>query len=244
MESDLVRSQYSLSIRFVPDGFSLYVFDENNQLILQKREETEDFYTSDLENTLNIHHEIHNNYRHISIYVESSVYTLIPAQFDNHDSNRSMIQLQFPALDKNAQIANQLFKNQGFSLLWIIPQKLKTAVQNIFTDTPLQHHLTDILNNQEDSGDHVFIWQRSTDADFIISRKKKILLCNSIATKAPEDLVYHTLNFLKQLEFDIEQCTVNLFHDKKGTESYELLRKFLPKINGITKESVYENYQR
>lgn len=243
MESDLVRSQYCLSIRFVPDGFSLLIYDENKQLILQKNEVIDSFYKSDIEKTLNNQHEIHNKYRQTTIFIESSVYTLIPSQFENTDTDRSMLELQFPALDKHALIEIQSFKNHGFSLLWVVPEKLRIAIQKIFPDIPYYHHLTELLKNQKDSNERVLIWLRSTEADFIISRKKKILLCNSFEIKTNEDLVYHTLNVLKQLELDIEQCVVKLYHDNSGIASLVLMKNFLPQINGIAKESAYENYQ-
>lgn len=244
MESDLVRSQYSLSIRFFPDGFSLFMFDENMHLISQKHQEIIDFYMSDIENLLDNHLEFHNNYQHVSVFVESLIYSVIPTKLENSLTNRAMIELQYPSLEKEAEIISQIFIKQGFTLLWAIPQKLLQAIHKKFANKTIFHHLTDLLSDQINRDEDIAIWLRIGEADFIISRKKKILLCSSIEFKTSEDVVYHTLNFLRQLQLDIEQCAVNLYYDNNDFQTEQLLKKFLPQITGHSKKTIYENYQR
>ena len=222
--------QYSLSIRFSSDGFSLSIYDESNKLLTTKTvssllsslsaDEIVLLLLEDTETLLDI--------QHVRLISVSDSYVFVPVSIFREEEASVFLQLQ-EKLEKNNRVLFNFLPKWGMVNVFSMPRALFDALTELYPDVAIEHHLswflTEKIKLQSDSS--IFIWVRSKTMDVIALKSGNVVLINSYHYQTPEDFIYFTLNIFEQLSFNTEKDKVKLFNVQTSTDLQKHLQKYL-----------------
>jgi hypothetical protein len=218
----------SLSIRFSSDGFSLYIFDDNKQLISSKTiefemlKQTEDDLLNILDNTL----ELKLSFKSIQLIYETNQYSFIPDKLFDKENIRYFLHLQHPDSQKTEHFAYNQILAWDIYIAFAVPNNLYQVLLKILPDIELEHHIYTFVNEkipiQKLSA--VFVIDRNDTIDIIALEKGIFQLVNSYKYTSTETALYFILKVYEQLKLDVNQC-VTFLNTNKSNSSLELLIK-------------------
>lgn len=244
MDSTLVNNQYSLSIRIFSDGFSLYVYDENDQIISHKQEKSEQ--TDDLEfirKMFESNKEKQASYKSISIICESDYHTLVPEIFFKQENQNDLLKLHHPSLPDSARIFHAKQEQLQSVLIYSLDEKLLNEIYLHFHHIAPESHLVHVTKKiTSEHIDKFTLWIRPEKIDCIVYNHHKILLLNKFSHTSPEDIAYHVLNIYQQLELNPNEFMLEIFDDGNNQTAL-LLGKYISTVIIKPKQSAYEDYQ-
>lgn len=245
MNYHLVKKQYSLSIRILSDGFSLFVYDENYQLISTKHITPE--HGTDkavtLQNILVNHKELHQQYKNIAIICESGYHTIIPDIFYKTENNKQFLKLQHPTLPDPYQIFHTKLPHQQCTMIYGLEQSMIEVFLSHFQQIIPESHLVSIVKRiiSEDKN-RLTLWVRQEETDCIVYNDHRIILLNKYTYQQPEDILYHILNIYQQLELSPSELCTELYDDE-NSNNIPLIKKHLPEVIIKSKKTAHEDYQ-
>ncbi|MEA4985045.1 hypothetical protein SDC9_37095 [bioreactor metagenome] len=230
MHINLTDKSYSLSIRMSPDGFSLSVYSEDNKVLFSERHDTGD---TDLKQLLDSVCGSLPNIQSVSLIIVTDVYTLIPAIHFDQDKAKDFLQLQHPILTDASQVLYTYYKHADAMLIYAFNKQSIKAVQNIFQQINIQHHLHQLIEEHQNiTGEQVSLWIRPEKIDCLASRGNNIQLFNSYPWQTEEDIIYHVLNILHHLHFNHETTKITIYRGNDiGTHPDNTLSNYIPLIN-------------
>jgi hypothetical protein len=222
------KNKYSLSIRFSSGGFTLWVYDESNQLLSSKQLTALMFSLSENEIIEMLVGEVETqlNYRSIRLICELDNYVFVPIPIFKPEEAKDYLHFQYNIAKYERVIFDEL-KAWNTVNVFSIPNTLKNALKHLFPDLAVEHHLSFFLTDKviSQNGNVLNIWVRPKMMDVVVSIKGNLTLINSYAYQTPEDFTYFTLNIFEQFMLDTETCEVKLFNVEKNS----ILRKYLQK---------------
>ncbi|MEI7502288.1 MAG: DUF3822 family protein [Paludibacter sp.] len=231
------NNQYSLSIQFNLDGFSLSILDISNTLISAKKVSIPLFSIPKIEITKSIEHEADGllDYKNIRLICELDGYIFVPnALFEK--GNETDYFLFEHKLDKNDCIITNNISNWETVNVFSIPKNLKEALNQLLPNSIIEHHLsyflTDKIKLRNETS--VQIWVRPKIMDVIVLCAGNLQLINSFTYNTPEDFTYYTLNIFEQLSLDIESCKVKLYNTDGNNELQKLIKKYIKQVEVIS----------
>lgn len=245
MDSNLVKNQYSLSIRICSDGFSLSVYDENNHIISSKHLKSEpgDDEVAFLQQMLASQEEINVEYKEISVICESAYHTLLPEIFHTTDKEEDFLKLQHPTLPTSCQIFHAKQTNLQTVLIFGIDKKIIEIVTNYFQSAAIVSHLVHIIRKIiSEETEKLTLWVRAEEIDCVVYKNDKIILLNKYSFQNSEDIVYHILNIYEQLALNPSKFITEVYDDSNRLNA-ALLKDYIHTVNIKSKQSVYEDYQ-
>jgi len=223
-------NQYSLSIRFSSDGFSLSIFDEFNSFLSTKKISVLLFSLSEEEIIQLILQEPETqvSYRKIRLICESDVYTFVPVLVFKQEEARDLLCFQHKLDKKEVVLYNKLPKWEVVNI-FSIPMVLYAALLRLYPDTPLEHQvshfLTDYVNVRSESTVH--LWVEPKRMDVVVIKNGNVALINSYTYQTPEDFTFYTLSLFEQLSLDSETCMIRLFNVDKKNQLQHYLQKYV-----------------
>ncbi|MDO9154812.1 MAG: DUF3822 family protein [Paludibacter sp.] len=226
-------NNYSLSIRFSPDGFSLFIYDENNINISKKSISAKINQLSETEiiDLLSKEPELQLNYKSVRLICETISYTVIPSVFFKNEEIADMLKFQHPELPKNEIVLYNFLDAWDAVNIFSLPKSLSVVLQQLLPEITIEHHLTTFLTDyiamQNEKCLH--IWIRSSEMDIVGIQNNHLQLINTYNYSTPEDFIYYTMNAIQQLGFNAEDCKVLLYNSEKAIELHQLLSKYVTK---------------
>ncbi len=218
----------SLSIRFSLDGFSLYIHDENNQLISSKTVEFELIKQTidELHYILDNTRELKLNFKSIRIIYETNQYTLIPYKLFDIDNIQHFLYLQHPESKKFENFAYNHLLAWDIYIAFAVPNNLHEVLSKIFPEIELQHHIYSFINDKVplQKLSSIFVIDRNEMIDVIAIEKGTFQLVNSFKYASPETALFYILKVYEQLKLDVNQC-VTFLNTNKSNSALELLIK-------------------
>lgn len=221
----------SLSIRFSSDGFSLYICDDNKQLIssktvefeLYKQTVDELFYI--LDNTL----ELKLSYKSIQLIYESNQYTLIPYKLFDKDNIRYFLYLQHPDSLNNEHFAFNYLLTWNIYIAFAVPNNLFQVLSKMLPEIELQHHIYSFINEKVSLQklSSIFVIDRNNMIDIIALENGSIQLVNSFKCESPETALYYILKVYEQLKLDVNQCVTFLNTNKSNSALEALIKTYI-----------------
>lgn len=245
MDYNLVNNQYSLSIRILSDGFSLFVYDENYLLISAKHitpvhgvDKAES-----LQEILVSHKELHLAYKDIVIICESGYHTIVPEIFHKAENEKELLRLQHPSLPDSHQIFHTELPLRQCTMIYGLEQNVIKILQSHFQQVNPESHLVSIVKRiiSEDKN-KLTVWVRQKETDCIVYNDHRIVLLNKYAYQQPEDILYHVLNIFQQLDLSPSELCTELFDDESSNNT-ALFKKHLPGVIIKSKKTAHEDYQ-
>lgn len=241
MQRSLVDKPDSLSIRIRPGGFSLFVYGENNHLIAQ-RSLTTDLLNSNTAGILDRQAEINRLYRKTAIICETDFYTIVPDQFSEPGAYRPLLKLHHPSVGEEYGIFYE--RIQKAILIYALP---RIFVQNMLARLPdagfYSHLMYPLKKASETSGEFLLIYLREKKADISWFSRKNLLYYNSFIYETQEDVAYHCLHLIEQLELDTQRTKIQFVGDETRVRPDLVLQAYLPQVTFISNTVEYENYQ-
>lgn len=243
MDSTKIDHPTVLSIRIDTDGFSFLFYDETNRLITRKHIKT-DLYNDD--NSIALFRsqaELKANYSTINISCVSTFYTLVPLPLFQTDLMRPLLQLQCPDLAVDDTLLYHQIDSQDSVLIYALPSNIILMVEQLFPMLQIEHHLKQYMLTQPEENESLSIIVRKNDSDIIAFSNQKIIFANNLQHDCSEDLAYHILNCINELELNSPNCSCTLYGEH-NTELTDLLSPHLAGLRIISKSKQDENYQR
>ncbi|MDD5184377.1 MAG: DUF3822 family protein [Paludibacter sp.] len=228
------NNQYSLSIRFSSDGFSLLIYDELKKLLTAKTvpvdlttihyEDLIELLLDDVETILNI--------KKIRLIYESDTYAFVPASIFRAEHATDFLFFQ-DKLNKSDKISFNKLPNWDTVDIFTVPAVLNDAMAHLFPRLEIEHHLSWFLSGKiKSTGESsVQIWVRPKIMDVVVLNNGNIVLINSYDYSTPEDFTYFTLNIFQQLALNKEECPVKLYNSESCTEMKQHLQKYLKSVS-------------
>ncbi|MEA4974166.1 MAG: DUF3822 family protein [Paludibacter sp.] len=230
MHINLTDKSYSLSIRMSPDGFSLSVYSEDNDLLSSERHSIDN---ADLTQCLGSVCASLPGFKSVSMVIVTDTYTLIPAILFDADKAKDFLQLQHPVQTETSQVLHTYYQHVGSMLIYAFNKQAIKTVQSVFPQLSIQHHLHQLIEaNQQATGEQLSIWLRPGKVDCLASRGNSIQLLNSYPFQTEEDIVYHVLNILHHLHFKLETIQITIYRETDiSIQPENILRNYFPSVN-------------
>jgi hypothetical protein len=213
-----------------PDGFSLFVYNENNEVVLSERHDTGE---QNLISQLNLSCSTLPPFQHVSLITVTDYYSLIPATLFTQSSARDFLRLQHPGLSESSEIYHSYYKYTESVLIYAFDKDKIKAVQAIFPQVNIRHHLHQLIEDTPTlKGEQLSLILRNGKVDCLASHRNSILLINSYIFQTEEDIVYHVLNIIHHLHFDHETMQVTIYLGSNVVVNPEkILKAYVPLIN-------------
>lgn len=222
--------QYSLSIRFSSDGFSLSIYDEANKLLTTKTVSglLSSFSADEIVLLLHEDTETLLDIQHVRLISVSDNYAFVPVPIFREDEADVFLQLQDKP-EKNSRVLFNLLPKWDMVNVFSMPSALFDALTELYPEVSIEHHLswflTEKIKMQSDSS--IQIWVRPKMMDVVALKAGNVILINSYVYQTPEDFVYFTLNIFEQLSLNTEKDKVRLFNVQTSADLQKHLLKYL-----------------
>ena len=230
MNANLVDIPYRLSIRFSPNGFSVFVCDVNEKVVASVNKT----YKHSSDNTNNLKEAILSikpslpNCQEVILICETEFYTLIPNSFFVADQAPDFLKLQHPDLPETYQVFSHSLQNKDSVFIFAYDSGIVQTLTEIFPALKIEHQLTSSIE-QPDHQNMISIWIREERMDCLVFHKGEIKLLNHYSYQTAEDIVYHALNIAYHLQFDIMEFEIIVYSDEANAKNHEeIITTYLP----------------
>ncbi len=228
------HNNFDLSIRFIPDGFYLFISD-NQHLVSTKKIQAEfaNFSETQIIDTLSKEPELQMVFKSVRLIYETNQYTFVPSEFFTPESANDYLRFQHSRLGKNQTVLYNNLEPWDAVNLFSMPDNLNHVLNNFLPEIPVEHHLTVLLTDRivMQTGKMLHLQIRNNETDYIVLHDSKLLLVNTFEVSSVDDTVYHALNIATQLGLSTDECKVTV-HGQENLNPYlELLTKYFNNCN-------------
>ncbi|MBN2767288.1 MAG: DUF3822 family protein [Paludibacteraceae bacterium] len=226
------NQQYSLSIRFFPDGFSLFVSDSNHKTIVSRQINAEwgKLNSEEILEILSGQQEFNMNFGQIRLIVESSFYSVIPSSVHNPEHKKTFLSFLFPQMPGNFKTLHNDLLPWAAIIIFSIPQALHDALESILPEIVIEHHLSAFMS------DHVplstettfYVFCRNEIIDIMLFVNGKPMTINSYKSTSETDLLYYAMRNAELYNIDPHQTPLKIFNiNEKNNYNATLEKHFL-----------------
>ncbi len=210
--SEEILSSGHLSIRFMTDGFSLLIQDKEFRPVVLNR------FHGDADISLNSYvlscsdwlerHTLLDGFKgEISIVIDLAPETLVPESLFS-EKNASAYLAPVCQLKPGDSVRFRQIRNRPFYIVFAVPHVIVefarhfSNVPRILTSTEVSLSVADQVNAADHQRGFAMIETQNCFINILLIRDDQLVLSNHLRLKNQEELVYHTLNTLQQMEFD------------------------------------------
>jgi len=175
-------AQYSLSIRFGKDGFSLSMYDELGKLLTFKEVPflLLSLSVREIINLLVEETEALINLKSIRFICESDIYTFVPALIFRTDEAGLYLNFHDKTEGNDRVLFNRLLQKDLVNV-FSVPNALNVAINQLYPGSTIEHHLSWFFNEKikQQNENSVQIWVRQKIMDVIVLTNGNVVLANS-----------------------------------------------------------------
>ena len=224
------NTQYCLSIRFFPDGFSLFVSGEDKKTVVSRHINAAiaEMSTDGILDLLSAQQEFSMSFGTVRVIVESDYYSIVPAGVLRDGDEAAMLRFAFPDLPGNFTVIRNELLPWGAVLLYALPVNLNEALQTTLPELVSEHHLSAFMaDNVPLSADTAFYaFLRQGVVDLMAFDAGRPLLVNSFQCKTAEDMLYYLLKISVLHNIDTYRVSLKLYNADRKTEYQSVLEKY------------------
>ena len=224
------NTQYCLSIRFFPDGFSLFVSGEDKKTVVSRHINAAiaEMSTDGILDLLSAQQEFSMSFGTVRVIVESDYYSIVPAGVLRDGDETAMLRFAFPDLPGNFTVIRNELLPWGAVLLYALPVNLNEALQTTLPELVSEHHLSAFMaDNVPLSADTAFYaFLRQGVVDLMAFDAGRPLLVNSFQCKTAEDMLYYLLKISVLHNIDTYRVSLKLYNADRKTEYQSVLEKY------------------
>ena len=224
------NTQYCLSIRFFPDGFSLFVSGEDKKVVVSRHINAAiaEMSTDGILDLLSAQQEFSMSFAAVRVIVESDYYSIVPAGVFREGDEAAMLRFAFSDLPGNFTVIRNELLPWGAVLLYALPVNLNEALQTTLPELVPEHHLSVFMaDNVSLSADTAFYaFLRQGVVDLMAFDAGRPLLVNSFQCKTAEDLLYYLLKISGLHNIDTYRVSLKLYNADRKTDYQSVLEKY------------------
>ena len=224
------NTQYCLSIRFFPDGFSLFVSGEDKKTVVSHHINAAiaEMSTDGILDLLSAQQEFSMSFGAVRVIVESDYYSIVPVGVFREGDEAAMLRFAFSDLPGNFTVIRNELLPWGAVLLYALPVNLNEALQTTLPELVPEHHLSAFMaDNVALSADTFFYaFFRSGQADLMVFDAGKPLLVNSFQCATAEDLLYYVLKIAGQYNLDTYRSSMEIHNADRKISYQNVLEKY------------------
>lgn len=231
-------SQYILSIRYSTDGLSFCIHDHNNKLLVFFYQpyslDTKDAVIAKVKKMIVDEDILNLKYKKVYLIPCNKEKILIPAHVFNKESLTDMYRVCMQP-EKNDTLLYRKIKIMESYIVETLPRNFVTFLasryQSLCIVNSAYAFIINSLSNILFNTNHLFIDIHDQYFDLLLTRSNEVLLFNSFSYGSVPDIIYYTLNCMKQCNVskDNIQTTIsgNLVNDPKLREK---ICQYIPNI--------------
>jgi hypothetical protein len=246
-----------LSIRFMPDGFSLLLENRNFEpVILNKFSEPSGISLKSqilaCEDWLSRHTLIDEFNGEISLVIDAVSATLVPKDLFSEEAP-SVYLAPSAKLQSTDMVRHKQLKNRSAVLVYSLPAIITLLAEKfsgqvrIMSPTEVLISMAEQINAADHHRGFILAEIQKGILSLLIIQKDQFVLANQFRLKTQDNLVYHTLNVIQQLGFDRKKRPLFLA-GQDFPEELKILRKYVHDvrlmpyhIRGIDKTFISEH---
>ncbi|MEX0987003.1 MAG: DUF3822 family protein [Bacteroidales bacterium] len=240
--SEEILSTGHLSIRFMSDGFSLLLEDTNyNPVVLnrffQESSITQKSHVLACEDWLNRHTLFDGFKGEVSFVIDKLPTAMVPSDlFSKKDS--SLYLEPETQLHTSNTITHKTLKDRPLVMVFPVPEIFSalagkfTGVTRIMSTVEVLISMADQVNAADHQRGFTLVDLQNQFLGILMIRDDKIQLANQCVLKKSDDLVYHTLNSIKQLDFNRKKAPI-YYTGVPGDDSLKVLRKYIRHVKPL-----------
>jgi len=244
-----ITTSYFLSIQVSLNGLSFSVLDPvQNTYILFKHIEFDkkDKNYVKTQELLITDPVLNYDYKRVYFLFNTVNATLIPASLFNNEQTDKVLAFTSRIKEEDVKIEKQKVKLADVWDVYAIPDYLYYLVKNQYPDVVFFHQYTPMIEVNLMSGAvnqepvmHINLQEDSFD--IVVLERYKLLICNSFKYFNPAELVYFTLNSIKQLDIDRDKLKVIVSGiSSKGNECFMLLSRYIKNVRVVSPPGHFE----
>lgn len=228
---------YQLLIHFDGDVLSYGVLDPGTHVFIvlgKTYKEDSNAVISFLQEEFKSNDILKLEYKNAFFTISGIPNTLVPTAFFEKEKAKEL--LNFTSGDQNDSIdfttisklkATIVHKNDGqISSIFLD----KHPYGKVFLNSGLLIE-TLLRVNRYDTSEKVYVNVRKQSFDLFVLRKGKLLLYNQFDYETPNDLLYHVLNTVQQIEIDVKKVGVLISGEiRKEDKHYSLMAEYIKNI--------------
>ncbi len=239
--SEEVLKSGHLSIRFRTDGFSLLLEDANFKPVILNDFSNDPYlslagHIQQCEAWLEKHTLLNEFRGETSILCDTPSETLIPEKFFSKDLQTSYLN-SANSVGPNEIVKHRKIKSRPFVSVFAVPVQIIDLAKKFKSGSKIMHPVESMLSaaDQIDASEHqrgfVMIETQATSLEILVIKNDELVLSNRYKLKKPDEVVYHTLNSIKQLELDRKKIPVYISGlYKQDHEAILLLGKYIKNV--------------
>lgn len=242
--SEEVLQSGHLSIRLRADGFSLLLEDANYKPIILNNFSNDPFlslsgHLQACEDWLNKHTLLDEFKGETTIVVETHAATVIPKKLFSKEHKAYYLE-QTNAISSSETILHKKIKNRSFVLVFAVNKLIREFSYKFSSKVRIMHPAECLLSaaDQIDASIHqrgfVLIECQEAMLEILVIRNDELVISNHHKLKSKDEIVYHTINTMKQFDLDRKNIPVYLTgRYKPDHETMLLMRKYIKKIETL-----------
>lgn len=239
-------TQYILSIRYATDGLSFSVHNTSERLMAFSYQpyslDNRDAVIARVKKAIVENELLSLKYKKVYIMPCNKEKTLIPAHIFNKNNLSDLFRVCFPT-EKNDSLLYRKIKAMESYIVEILPRSfltfLATRYQSLCIVNSAYPFIINSLSNTLLNSNHLFIDIHDKYFDILITTDNHVSLFNSFAYSSITDLIYYSLNCIKNSGINKEnlQTTIsgNLVNDPK---LYQALSNHIPNISLLSDQKL------
>lgn len=229
--STLYNNQYSLSIRFKSDGFSLYVWDKSQNLLSTYNSDINIFDKTESEifDILSQQQELKLDFESMRFIIETPTFTVLPTSMLNSDLSTNALKLKFKEIAKTDIILSNKIAYWDASVVFPCAPAFYKAIKEVLPQLEIEHHIYSFISNNialsKQTG--IFVRFRKEFFDLVLILEGKLALVNTYSAKEAEDFLYYMLTITESYKLDNKSIEVTIFNAENKTQHLQLINKHL-----------------
>jgi hypothetical protein len=172
----------------------------------------------------------------VMIGITSKEFTFVPEALFKVGDENVFFKSNF-SLPADSSIRSRLIQPLHMYIVFSVSNELEKELNHLFEDPQLWHYSQALLTGinrqlKTYSGKNVWLNIRPGSIDIVVSENKKLLMMNSFNWQVNEDILYHTLFVVEQLELNPEKLLLTVTGEiEEDSALHSLLNKYIRDIH-------------
>jgi len=227
---------YTLSIRFVPNGFCFVVTDKEHAVL---------YFT--IQKDLAIAHNkyLANQFNQVFFCCDTHQYTLLPKPLYMTDKKEDYWNLNFDNKASEETILTDEVRMTDIINMYYMDKTLPAIneLMNVYPNLCFVHRQTiqmsmSVMKNRQGNQQQLHLFLQQDAIDVVYTSEGRVILANTYAYKKEDEFLYYVLNVFDQLKLNQYQTEVLIYGSNKE-KIKDLLSDYIKVIT--IENSVFEN---
>ena len=208
-------NKYTLSIRLATDGFCFVVAEAGTRRIVQA-ECISELPWSKCSEVIKSKGLLQTDFAHVWGEIMPQQCTLMPLSFEMNDAQtQELFTLNFGEADSHLPIRTSPLAQHGIKLIYRSDEEAENRMKELFpaiSFVPVQQTLVTaaIRQSMKNENQTIVVMTRAGFMDIAMAQKGNLIFINTYIQDGEEDIIFHTLNLMKNFSLGQLSTTIIL----------------------------------